>query len=166
MHRGDAPQPAWTAVNAEVDRALAPLEQRLADKAEHQDGGSKKVPNGDTAEAAQGKPDQAVSEVKRAAEETHGSSTVQDLPAAQDAETEAPPAESPAKANNAGKIDINHARAAELDALPGIGASKAAAIVADRQKNGLFQHVEDLLRVKGIGPKLLEKMKSSIVLQP
>ncbi|CAH1221056.1 ComE operon protein 1 [Paenibacillus plantiphilus] len=62
-----------------------------------------------------------------------------------------------------GLIDINAATAEELDALPGIGAAKALAIVKEREKNGRFHSVEDLLRVKGIGPKLLEKMKSSIV---
>ncbi|RAP76942.1 hypothetical protein DL346_15550 [Paenibacillus montanisoli] len=65
-----------------------------------------------------------------------------------------------------GKIDINHATAEELDAIPGIGAAKAKSIVEDRKKNGLFRKADDLLRVKGIGPKLLEKMKSSIVVQP
>lgn len=65
-----------------------------------------------------------------------------------------------------GKIDVNRATAAELDALPGIGAAKAAAIVAERERGGIFKREEDLLRVKGIGPKLLEKMKSFIVLGP
>lgn len=66
-------------------------------------------------------------------------------------------------ADSAGRIDINAATAEELDTLPGIGAAKAQAIVNEREKNGRFRSVEDLLRVKGIGPKLLEKMKSSIV---
>ncbi|GGD71772.1 ComEA family DNA-binding protein [Paenibacillus nasutitermitis] len=65
-----------------------------------------------------------------------------------------------------GKINLNRATAAELDALPGIGEAKARAIVADREKNGPFRSVDDLLRVKGIGPKLLEKMKASIVVTP
>ena len=64
------------------------------------------------------------------------------------------------------KLDINHATAEQLDAFPGIGAVKAQTIVSDREKNGLFHSVDDLLRVKGIGPKLLMKMKASIVAQP
>jgi competence protein ComEA len=64
------------------------------------------------------------------------------------------------------KLDINQATAEQLDALPGIGAVKAQTIVSDREKNGLFHSVDDLLRVKGIGPKLLKKMKASIVAQP
>lgn len=65
-----------------------------------------------------------------------------------------------------GKININFATAQELDELPGIGEAKAGTIVADREKNGPFRSVDDLLRVKGIGPKLLEKMKPSIVVAP
>ena len=62
-----------------------------------------------------------------------------------------------------GRIDINRATVTELDALPGIGPAKAQAIVADREANGPFRSVDDLLRVKGIGPKMLEKMKESVV---
>ena len=51
----------------------------------------------------------------------------------------------------AGRVDINKAGAAELETLPGIGASKAAAIVADREANGPFATCSDLSRVKGIG---------------
>ncbi|MFC5651791.1 ComEA family DNA-binding protein [Paenibacillus solisilvae] len=65
-----------------------------------------------------------------------------------------------------GKLDINQATAEQLDALPGIGAVKAQTIVSDREKSGQFGSVNDLLRVKGIGPKLLEKIKDSIVAQP
>ena len=52
-----------------------------------------------------------------------------------------------------GKIDLNRATAAELDALPGVGPSTAEKIVADREANGPFRTVEDLKRVSGIGDK-------------
>ncbi|BBH21335.1 hypothetical protein Back11_26800 [Paenibacillus baekrokdamisoli] len=65
-----------------------------------------------------------------------------------------------------GKLNINQATAEQLDALPGIGEVKARTIVEDREKNGAFRTVDDLRRVKGIGPKLLEKLKSSIVALP
>ncbi len=48
-------------------------------------------------------------------------------------------------------VDINSATTAQLDALPGIGPSKAAAIVADRDQNGPFASCADLQRVTGIG---------------
>ncbi|XXQ68271.1 ComEA family DNA-binding protein [Neisseriaceae bacterium B1] len=56
-------------------------------------------------------------------------------------------------------VNINTATAEELDALPGIGAAKAQAIVDYRTKNGPFKTVEELDNVKGIGPTLLEKLK-------
>lgn len=65
-----------------------------------------------------------------------------------------------------GKIDINHATADELDALPGIGAAKAKAIVAEREAGGAFGSADDLLRVKGIGPKMLAKLKPHVVALP
>lgn len=65
-----------------------------------------------------------------------------------------------------GRLNINLAGVEELDSLPGIGPAKARAIVEDRSRNGRFQTVEELTRVKGIGPKMLEKIKNSIVVQP
>ena len=59
-------------------------------------------------------------------------------------------------------IDINTASAPALEAIPGIGSSKAAAIVADREEQGLFVSVEDLDRVQGIGPATVEKMREFV----
>ncbi|EFM12716.1 competence protein ComEA helix-hairpin-helix repeat protein [Paenibacillus curdlanolyticus YK9] len=73
--------------------------------------------------------------------------------------SEVPPA-------NDGRIDINRANAEELDALPGIGPAKAAAIVADRERNGAFRSVEELDRVKGIGLKMVEKLREHVVVLP
>lgn len=56
------------------------------------------------------------------------------------------------------RIDPNTAGLADWDRLPGIGPSIAAAIVADRAANGPFVTADDLTRVKGIGPKKLEKI--------
>lgn len=65
-----------------------------------------------------------------------------------------------------GKLDINGATAEQLDTLPGIGASKAKAIVDYREANGRFKRVEDLLNVKGIGSKMLEKINNKIKVTP
>jgi len=59
-------------------------------------------------------------------------------------------------------FDINRATEAEWDELPGIGPSKARAIVEYRERNGPFRSIDDLARVKGIGPKLLERIKEAI----
>lgn len=52
-----------------------------------------------------------------------------------------------------GRININLATVAELDSLPGVGASTAEKIIADREANGPFKTPEDLKRVSGIGDK-------------
>ncbi|SDT34217.1 competence protein ComEA [Paenibacillaceae bacterium GAS479] len=62
-----------------------------------------------------------------------------------------------------GKLDINRATAEELDALPGVGPAKAKAIVEDRERNGPFSSVESVERVKGIGPKMIERWKNLVV---
>lgn len=56
-------------------------------------------------------------------------------------------------------VNINSATAEELKALPGIGPSKAAAIVAYREQNGSFKSVDDLKNVKGIGEGILAKLR-------
>ncbi len=48
--------------------------------------------------------------------------------------------------------------------LNGVGEKKAQAIVEYRQKNGGFKTVDELMNIKGIGPKLLEKNKSKLML--
>lgn len=63
-----------------------------------------------------------------------------------------PPSEGVATTSS-GKVNLNNASASELDALPGVGPSTAAKIVADREANGPFRTVEDLKRVSGIGDK-------------
>lgn len=59
-------------------------------------------------------------------------------------------------------VDINTADVAMLQMLPGIGETKAAAIVAYRDENGPFSAVADLGMVKGIGEATVEKLKDKI----
>ncbi len=63
-----------------------------------------------------------------------------------------------------GKVPINSAPAAQLDTLPGIGPSKAAAIVAYRDEQGPFKTLEDLMKVKGIGKKTYDELLPKITL--
>ena len=72
-------------------------------------------------------------------------------------------AASPAKAES--KIDINHANAAELQALPGVGPVLAQRMVEWRTAHGRYRTVEDLQEVKGIGKKRLEQMRSFITVK-
>lgn len=62
----------------------------------------------------------------------------------------------------AGPVNVNTAGADELDALPGIGPATAQAIIEDREANGPFATVEDLMRVSGIGEKKFAKLEGSI----
>lgn len=80
---------------------------------------------------------------------------------------EAPPAVAATAGGDAGgaaaPIDLNHATAEQLDALPGIGKTIAAAIVADRTKRGAFRSLDDLLRVKGMNRSKLDALRDLAV---
>jgi len=61
------------------------------------------------------------------------------------------------------RLDVNRASWVEWMQLEGIGETTARTIVADREANGPFKSVDDVLRVKGIGPATLEKMRPWLV---
>lgn len=67
--------------------------------------------------------------------------------------------DSPSSSVQSGLINVNTADAATLMELPGIGEAKAKAIIDYRKQFGPFRSIADLMNVKGIGPKMLEKMK-------
>jgi competence protein ComEA len=64
-----------------------------------------------------------------------------------------------------GVVNINTASAAELELLPGVGAQRAAAIIARRQARGGFKRAEDLTDVEGIGAVMLERMRPHVALE-
>lgn len=64
------------------------------------------------------------------------------------------------------KLDLNRANKSDLIRLPGIGEARAEAIIALREKKGRFERVEDLLEVKGIGPKILENIRPQVTVVP
>jgi competence ComEA-like helix-hairpin-helix protein len=65
-------------------------------------------------------------------------------------------------ATASGLLDLNAASEGDLDALPGIGPSKARAIIDWRDRNGKFTSVDQLDEVKGIGPAMLEKIRPHV----
>lgn len=66
----------------------------------------------------------------------------------------------------AGPVNVNTADAETIAReLQGIGPAKARAIVSYREENGPFETVEDLLKVKGIGEKVLEDNRENILLE-
>ncbi|MEV0357743.1 ComEA family DNA-binding protein [Nocardia sp. NPDC050697] len=63
-----------------------------------------------------------------------------------------------------GKVDLNSATEAELDALPGVGPVTARAIVTWRTSNGRFSDIEQLADVEGIGPARLARLRELVTL--
>jgi competence ComEA-like helix-hairpin-helix protein len=70
-----------------------------------------------------------------------------------------PPA---AGADPVAATDLNSASSSELEALPGIGPSKAAAILQYRQQHGPFTSVDQLDRVPGFGPAAVSRLRSRL----
>lgn len=64
------------------------------------------------------------------------------------------------------RIDINSATWVEWIQLPNIGETLARRIIADREERGPFESVEDLQRVKGIGPKTIENLRPYLRVEP
>lgn len=79
----------------------------------------------------------------------------------------APQAPAPGGTLPDGRVVLNLATEDDLRKLPGIGASRAQAILALRQRQGgKFRAVSDLLRVKGIGRKMMARLAPKLVLDP
>lgn len=66
-------------------------------------------------------------------------------------------------AGGSGPVSLSTADQAALDALPGVGPSTAAAIIAHREANGPFGSVEELLEVRGIGEAKLDGLRDLVV---
>jgi competence ComEA-like helix-hairpin-helix protein len=62
----------------------------------------------------------------------------------------------------AGRVNLNAANAAALDALPGIGPARAASIVQYRAQHGPFQSVDDLGRVPGMGAAAVARVRELV----
>ena len=67
-----------------------------------------------------------------------------------------------AGSSSASKIDINTATESQLMTVNGIGESLAKRIVEFRDQNGPYERIEDLLKVRGIGEKSLEKLRAHL----
>ena len=65
-----------------------------------------------------------------------------------------------------GRLDLNAATATDLEALPGVGPARAAAIVRMRRARGRFDRLEELLDVPGLGDKTLERLRPFVLIRP
>ncbi|MCX8025125.1 MAG: ComEA family DNA-binding protein [Thermanaerothrix sp.] len=68
--------------------------------------------------------------------------------------------------SDSGRLDINQASAEQLEALPGIGKTRAEAIIEYRQKHGKFDTIEQIQNVPGIGPGIFEQIRELIIVTP
>lgn len=64
-----------------------------------------------------------------------------------------------------GRLDLNRADSTELELLPGVGPTLASRILAVRARAGRFAAVQDLLQVRGIGPRILAKLLPSVTVR-
>ena len=72
------------------------------------------------------------------------------------------PGQETAESSRDGRVDINTADASALMSLPGIGQSKADAIIAYRNEHGAFKAPEELMNISGIKEGVYQKIKDSI----
>ncbi len=61
-------------------------------------------------------------------------------------------------------VNINTATSQELQQVPGIGPATAEKILQMRKSYGAFKSVDDLLAIRGLGPKRLEKMRKYLTI--
>jgi competence protein ComEA len=62
-------------------------------------------------------------------------------------------------------VSLNTGTKADLERIPGVGAVTALRILSYRNLNGGFRSVDELLNVKGIGPKKMQKIRPYITIQ-
>jgi len=70
------------------------------------------------------------------------------------------------KAKLIAKLDLNSANIEELQTLDRIGPVLAKKIVLYRDQNGAFNSVDDLLRINGVGPKTLARIRDHVCIRP
>ncbi len=147
--KSQAGEAKTSASQSEKGKAAAETDRSgTSASSEPQTGGAASSPNGEaSAEAGQ----------TRQADSRSSDSSESAASAPKAAESSPEPVED-------GKIHLNSANAAQLMELPGIGEKKAQAILEYRDDNGPFRQVTDIVKVKGIGPKMLEKMLPDLAL--
>jgi competence ComEA-like helix-hairpin-helix protein len=70
------------------------------------------------------------------------------------------------KSGSTWRLDINSATLSELEMLPGVGATRARAILQERHRRGAFQSIWDLSEVPGITRGLVQRLEPLLRVQP
>jgi len=117
------------------------------------------------AEAGEAGADEGAEAGEAGADEGTGAGQAGAVEATEAEGTEAPPPIPPSPATPGRKVNINTATMEELLWLPGIGATKAEVIHADRETNGPFASCDDLTRVRGIGAATIAALGDACVTQ-
>lgn len=149
------PLDGWKPLNAEIEKTLG-IQEEGEKKASSVSESGRVVPVSTEIMEAHGK--------ETGTKSTGNSTGTTDGTALENGNDPAVPDPLIPAADSAGRININQADRAALMGLPGIGEKKAQAIMNYRDQHGPFRKESDLLKVKGIGPKMLEKMKPYILL--
>ena len=74
-----------------------------------------------------------------------------------------PSGSSRAASRDSRRVDLNHATASDLEALPGIGPKLAQRVIEHRASHGPFAKVEDLRQVEGIGHKKFDRLRPHVL---
>jgi competence ComEA-like helix-hairpin-helix protein len=80
-------------------------------------------------------------------------------------ESAVPPPYCPAAPPTAAPLNLNTATLRDLDALPGVGPARAAAILQYREEKGPFTAVEQLAQIPGLGPAAVSRLRERVVLR-
>lgn len=63
-------------------------------------------------------------------------------------------------------LSINRENADALAAVPGLSLRLAQRVVLDRKQRGAYKNLQQLTRVRGIGPRTVERIRSYLTVQP
>ena len=116
----------------------------------------------DAIAAAVGLSDQAAGDSLNQAEVLSDGQMLRVLTTEEAAAATVQPGQETAESSRDGRVDINTADASALMSLPGIGQSKADAIIAYRNEHGAFKAPEELMNISGIKEGVYQKIKDSI----
>lgn len=168
MSRSDGGIPEWTPVNSQLKATMASLhaeekEPAKANPAPSADAPITSIPSSATSSAeiptSSGQSSTTPSAEPPITSDLSPSAPSGDMPLTSTQSHSEPNTEPSA---NEKRLDLNAATQSQLEDLPGIGPSKAKAILAYRDQHGSFRSVDELLNVKGIGPKVYAKLQPEV----